>query len=127
MMESSKSSIILVSRAFSFFSCDGPNDDPFKACFGCQQYFNNFYGNKTSYGNTYHQDYWDRQTSEYFTATKQSRRLICQNRLDRRNCRIRIDRAMELRSETYMRVLRFIQSEEYLSEDDLDIIRYYYV
>ena len=127
MMESSKFSIILVSRAFSFFSCDGPNDDPFKACFGCQPYSNNIYGHNTSYGGNYHQDYWDRQTSEYFTATKQSRRLICQNRLDRRNCRIRIDRAMELRSETYMRVLRFIQSEEYLSEDDLDIIRYYYI
>ena len=29
---------------------------------------------------------------------------------------------MELRAKTYMRILGFIQSEEYLSEDDLDIL-----
>ena len=111
---------------FSRFSCDGPNDDPFKACFGCQQESSNLNNFESLNNQTYHHAYWDRQTSELFTVTKQSRRLICQNRFDRKSCRIRVDRAMELRSKSYMRILGFIQSEEYLSEDDLDIIRYYH-
>ena len=111
---------------FSRFSCDGPNDDPFKACFGCQQESSNLNNFESLNNQTYHHAYWDRQTSELFTVTKQSRRLICKNRLDRKSCRIRVDRAMELRSKSYMRILGFIQSEEYLSEDDLNIIRYYH-
>ena len=67
----------------------------------------------------------DRQTGETFRVTKLSRRLICLNRINRSSCRMRVDRAMELRMVNYMRALQVIQSEGYLSSDDFDIIRYY--
>ena len=112
-----------------YYRCDGPNDDPFRACFGCEEntnenrYFNK-YLNQPSY--TYN-NLVDRQTGETFRATQQSRRLICVDRLDRSSCRIRIDRAMEMRDITYMRALRLIQSEEYLSAEDFNLVRYYFV
>ena len=110
----------------SCYRCDGPNDDPFRACFGCEETLKQrLYYNK--YSNYFYDNFIDRQTNEVFRRTKQSRRLICSNRIDRSSCRIRVDRSMELRDETYMRVIRFIQSEEYLSDDDLDIVRYYFV
>ena len=59
-----------------------------------------------------------------FLATAQSRRVVCRSGLlGRRACRIRVDRAMELRRVTYGRGLQFIQSEQYLSDEDLSIIR----
>ena len=108
------------------YRCDGPNDDPFRACFGCEENLkrSSFFDNYTNY---FYNDFIDRQTGERFRATRQSRRLICSNRRDRNFCRIRVDRAMELRSRSYMRSLQFIQSEEYLSADDLDILRYHIV
>ena len=66
----------------------------------------------------------DRQTNEMFLATAQSRRVVCRSGLlGRRFCRVRIDRAMEIRRVTYGRGLQFIQSEQYLSDEDLSIIR----
>ena len=103
--------------------CDGPNDDPFRACFGCEE---NLKRSSFFHDYTYHfyNGFIDRQTGERFRASRQSRRLICSNRIRRNSCRLRVDRAMELRSRTYMRALQFIQSEEYLSNDDLDLLKY---
>ena len=69
----------------------------------------------------------ERQTNEFFQATSQKRRLICRNtngiRLARSQCRIRVDRMMQLRIETYGRVQQFVQSENYLSPEDINIIK----
>ena len=65
----------------------------------------------------------DRQTGEMFQATQQSRRVICsrgQNGAQR--CRLRIDKAMQFRRVSYGRAVQFIQSEQYLKRDDVDII-----
>ena len=69
----------------------------------------------------------ERQSGESFRATRQSRRLICP-RCSRANgvgCRIRDGRAIEIRRLTYSRIQRFIHAEEYLSGDDLEIIRFF--
>ena len=71
-----------------------------------------------------HYNYIDRQTAEMFQATQQSRRVICgagPNSTQR--CRLRIDRAMQFRRVSYGRAVQFIQSEQYLGNDDVDIIR----
>ena len=104
-----------------FFSCDHPNDDLFRACFGCQE-AERRYG---PYPEEYHYNYIDRQTGEMFQATQQSRRVICgTGPAGRQRCRLRIDRAMQFRRVSYGRAIQFIQSEQYLSNDDVDIIRY---
>ena len=106
-----------------------PNEDPFRACFGCENA-----QAKTSYdhyGNYYPDGYQDyshnieRQTGERFQVTRQSRRVVCRiGPNGRRGCKLRIDRAMQIRVATYGKASQFIQSEQYLSPDDLDIIRY---
>ena len=117
---------IFKTKLFLCYRCDGPNDDPFRACFGCEENVKQrLYHPKHS--NYFYYNFIDRQTNEVFRRTKQSRRLICSNRIDRSSCRIRVDRAMELRDVTYMRAIQLIQSEEYLSDDDLEIVRYYFV
>ena len=103
------------------FSCDHPNDDLFRACFGCQE-AERRYG---PYPQDYYHNYIDRQTGEMFQATQQSRRVICgTGPAGRQRCRLRIDRAMQFRRVSYGRAIQFIQSEQYLSDEDLDIIRY---
>ena len=69
----------------------------------------------------------DRQTGEVFQATAQNRRVVCvRGELGGLRCRLRIDRAMQLRGVSYGRALQFIQSEQYLGDDDVDaIIRFY--
>ena len=76
---------------------------------------NGFY----EYANNYH----ERQSGESFKVTNQSRRLIC--RRGARNCRLRVTRSIELRQRTYGRALQFVQSEQYLSLDDMDLIKYF--
>ena len=67
----------------------------------------------------------DRQTGEMFQATSQSRRVICgMGPNGGQRCRLRIDRAMQFRRVSYGRAIQFIQSEQYLGNDDVDIIRY---
>ena len=96
---------------FTHFRCVLPIDDPFAACFGCDIKIRK-------------KRYIDRQTNEMFLATSQSRRVICRSGLlGRQICSIRVDRAMELRRVTYGRGLQFIQSEQYLSDEDISIIR----
>ena len=120
--------------AFYYFSCKDLADDPFKACFGCDTNISDsFQTNYDQYGNFYPDRFNDydyaeeRQTGEFFMATAQKRRLICRNkrggRVARSDCRIRIDRLMQLRAETYGRAQQFIQSENYLSPEDINIIR----
>ena len=109
-----------------YFRCDSPNDDPFRACFGCEEDLKqrSFFHN---YTNHFKEDFINRQTGERFRATRPSRRLICSNTINRNSCKIRVDRAMEIRDVTYMQALQVIQSEEYLIADDLDILRYHIV
>ena len=59
-----------------------------------------------------------------FQATQQSRRVICGTRANgAQRCRLRIDRAMQFRRVSYGRAIQFIESEQYLGNDDFDIIR----
>ena len=72
-------------------------------------------------------DITSRQTGESYEATRQSKRVICQ-RVNGifTGCRLRVDRGVQLRSISYPRALTFIQSEQYLSQEDIDIIRFYF-
>lgn len=63
-----------------------------------------------------------RQSGEVFQTTKQSKRIICKN--GRANCRLRVDRAAQLRQRSYNQSLQFVQSEQYLTPEDTDIIRF---
>ena len=68
--------------------------------------------------------YVNRQSGEVFQATSQNRRVICGVDLNgNMRCRLRIDRAMQLRRVSYGRALQFIQSEQYLGDDDVAIIK----
>ena len=96
-----------------------PSDDPYRACFGCE--------NDTTRRNLkqprFH-SHIDRQSGEVFQATSQNRRVICgKDPQGNMRCRLRIDRAMQLRRVSYGRALQFIQSEQYLGDDDVSIIR----
>ena len=65
-----------------------------------------------------------RQTGEVFQATSQNRRVVCSTGPNGgQRCRLRIDRAMQLRRVSYGRALQFIQSEQYLGDDDVNIVR----
>ena len=98
-----------------------PSDDRFRSCFGCENSDERY--KRYSY-QSYH-DYIDRQTGEMYQSTTQSRRVICGAGAtgDGQNCRLRIDKAMQFRRVTYGRAIQFIQSEQYLGDDDVDIIR----
>ena len=101
--------------------CRLPSDDRFRSCFGCEdsESFRRYTTHRKHY------DYIDRQTGEMFQATRQSRRVICAagENGDQQQCRLRIDKAMQFRRVTYGRAVQFIQSEQYLDNDDVDIIR----
>ena len=102
-----------------YFSCTLPNDDPFKACFGCENDMT-----RRNIKNPRFHRHIDRQSGEVFQATSQNRRVICgKDPLGNMRCRLRIDRAMQLRRVSYGRALQFIQSEQYLGDDDVSIIR----
>ena len=104
------------------FSCTGHEDDPFRPCFGCEGFVaRQIYG--IDYYNDIERSFISRQTGENFQTTKQSRRVICRN--GRQNCQLRVSRGIQLRKRTYARVLEFIQSEQYLTQEDTDILRYY--
>ena len=98
--------------SYPFFSCTSPSDDPFRACFGCE--------NDKTKRNSKHPrflNFIDRQSGEVFQATSQNRRVICgKDPLGNMRCRLRIDRAMQLRRVSYGRALQFIQSEQYLGD-----------
>ena len=83
---------------------------------------------KYDYGKYYEfYDFIDRQTGEVFQATAQNRRVVCvRGQSGGTRCRLRIDRAMQLRGVSYGRALQFIQSEQYLGDDDVDVFRLYH-
>ena len=87
------------------------------ACLGCDE------SNYDHYGNLYLSNQINRQTGEMFQATQQSRRVMCKNVEGQQKCRLRIDKAMQFRRVSYGRAIQFIQSEQYLGNDDVDIIR----
>ena len=107
-------------------------DDNYIPCFGCDtsssgilktnfDHYGNFYpyGFNDEYGNSI-----ERQAREAFDTTRQSRRIICRRTpAGGRQCNLRVDRMMQVRQRTYGRAIEFVQNEEYLSEEDLNIIR----
>ena len=102
------------------YSCEGVNDDPFKPCFQCEDVTSR---SELPY---YAYSYIDRQSGEKFQVTRPSRRVVCRRGpAGRRRCRLRVSRAMQLRQTQYGPSLQFVQAEQYLSTDDLDILRYY--
>ena len=108
---------------FLYYRCTGPNDDPYRSCFGCEnaaiRIDSDLYD---SYYETFN-NFIDRQSGERFQVTRQSRRLVCRGRATGgRICSLRIDRAMQLRQTSYARVQQFVQSEQYLSDDDVNIL-----
>ena len=97
------------------FRCESPEDDPFMSCFGCE---NKFSENSFEYRN-----HIDRQTGEMFQTTTQSRRVICGvGPGGTQRCRLRIDKAMQFRRVTYGRAIQFIQSEQYLEDEDIELV-----
>ena len=105
--------------SYPFFSCTSPSDDPFRACFGCENV-----GTKRDSNHPQFHNFIDRQSGEVFQVTSQNRRVICgKDPLGNMRCRLRIDRAMQLRRVSYGRALQFIQSEQYLGDDDVSILR----
>ena len=97
-----------------------PRDDPFKSCFGCEDTLRRKEDDEPIF-----QFPFERQAGEVFQATSQSRRVVCGRGPDGNiRCRLRIDRAMQLRMVSYGRALQFIQSEQYLGEDDVSIVKY---
>ena len=98
----------------------------FRPCFSCTNFISETDFQNKDYDYDTASNNIDRQSGETFQVTQRRRRLICRRTgSGRRSCRLRVDRLAQFRSQSYERSLRFVQSEEYLSEDDLDIIRYY--
>ena len=110
----------------SYYRCVDPTDDPFRTCFGCDDAAFSIRSRSANYYD-YAYNFIDRQTGEQFQVTRQNRRLICQpgEAGGPRRCKLRVTRGMQLRKTTYGRVQQFVQSEQYLSNDDVDIIRRY--
>ena len=95
--------------------CVSPEDDHFMSCFGC--------GTTSSDYSFRYSNHIDRQTGEMFQSTSQSRRVICGvGPGGRQRCRLRIDKAMQFRRVTYGRAIQFIQSEQYLEDDDIELL-----
>ena len=112
---------------YNYCRCIDPRDDPFRTCFGCEDAAAvRARSHDPSYYD-YAYNFIDRQSGERFQVTRQRRRLICRRNADGggRSCKLRISRGMQLRKATYGRVQQFVQSEQYLSRDDIDIIRKY--
>ena len=109
-----------------YYRCVDPTDDKFRTCFGCDEAAFSIRSRSANYYDYAH-NFIDRQTGEQFQVTGQNRRLICQPGAagGPRRCKLRVSRGMQLRKTTYGRVQQFVQSEQYLSNDDVDIIRRY--
>ena len=108
----------------NYHRCVDPRDDPFRTCFGCED---DAAVNARSHDPSYYDyayNFIDRQSRQRFQVTRQRRRLICTRNAGGggRSCKLRISRGMQLRTATYGRVQQFVQSEQYLSRDDIDII-----
>ena len=104
-------------------SCNGPEDDRYRPCFQCEGFSaRQVYGDQFS--DAFEFNFIDRQSGERFQATRQSARVLCRQGPNGQ-CqfpRLRVNRAMQLRSRTYARALEFIHAEQYLSQEDVDLI-----
>ena len=111
------------------YSCSEVGDDPFVPCFGCdngtpRSSFDR--RNDPDADDKQNFGFTDRQSAEGFRVTAQQKRIICRRgSTTGRSCRIRASRAAEIRRLGYQQNLRFIQAESYLSQDDIDIIRFF--
>ena len=106
-----------------FCSCNGPEDDIFKPCFQCEGFSaRQVYGDE--YSDAIEYDFFDRQSGERFQATRQSARVLCRRGANGQciSPRLRVNRGMQMRSRTYARALEFIHAEQYLSQEDVDLI-----
>ena len=112
-----------------FHSCNSLEDDPFVPCFGCDDNAprrsfdrrNDPHANETR-GFVFKNP----RSGERFWASRKIKRIICRiGSTTTRRCRLRVSRAVQIRRLPYIRVLKFVQAEEYLSEDDIDIIRFF--
>ena len=124
-MSSCAYSPIVYNSVAIFPRCVLPSDDPFTSCFGCESEITIKIVKQKRYDYTHHEfdNFIDRQSEEVFQATAQNLRVICvAGATGRRRCRLRIDRAMQLRGVSYGRALQFIQSEQYLGDDDVDVV-----
>ena len=105
------------------FSCNGPEDDEYRPCFECDGFSaRKVYG---EYANNFIQyNYTSRQSGENFQATQQSSRVMCRLGISGIlvDCKLRVSRGMQLRSRSYERAQEFVQSEQYLSQEDIDLI-----
>ena len=114
-----------------FYSCNDVMDDPFLPCVGCDDSTpRSSFDRRNGFQNG-HEDksfeFKERQGGETIRATGQGKRIICsRGSRTRRRCRLRISRAIEYRRSTYFQFQRFIQAEQYLSSDDLQIIRLFH-
>ena len=105
------------------FSCNGPEDDVYRPCFECEGFSaRKVYGEYAK--NFIQYNYTSRQSGENFQATQQSSRVICNLGVggQRVDCKLRVSRGMQLRSQSYERTQEFVQSEQYLSQEDIDLI-----
>ena len=110
-----------ISDFLFYLRCIDPEDDPYRPCFACEGFTaRKVYGR--DYNNFSRIRFISRQSDEMFQTTRQSRRIVCRN--GRSNCKLRIDRAMQLRQRSYSDTLQFVQSEQYLTPEDTDIIRF---
>lgn len=131
--------------------CVDPVEDIYRPCFGCDNAPDDIFHDKTTrHDNTYHK-FWSLfenegfsgwfktkedfsyaeekqagESDEFFQATRQSRRLVCRRTANGRTCRLRVSRLMQIRRLKYFQAQDFVQSEKYLSQEDIDIIRRYF-
>ena len=107
------------------FRCRGNTDDTFRPCFECHTT-----DPRKSFGWGGDNPAWNilqqRYERDRFRATKRKSRIICSKTAKNgHSCRIRTSRAIEFRAVSYIRVLRFIQKEQYLTKEDIDIFQYF--
>ena len=113
---------------FPFFRCRGYSDDPFRPCFE-----KHTTKPRRTFDSKVYNPSWSileqiyNQNGERFRVTQPRSRIICnQSAKSGLSCRIRTSRAIEFRSFSYLRILRFIQKEQYLTKEDVDIFQYFH-
>ena len=99
-------------------------DDLFLACFGCDNSFQTRFPLQENFIERQTQETLNPGTHDTFQSTRQSRRVICRRTpAGARDCRLRVDRLIQLRQRSYGRSIQFVQNEEYLTQEDLDLVR----
>ena len=112
-----------MTKLFFHFSCNGPEDDEYRPCFECEGFSaRKVYGDHAN--NFIEYNYTSRQSGENFQATQKSSRVMCKLGLSGQHfdCKLRVSRGMQLRGRSYERAQEFVQREQYLSQEDIDLI-----